>query len=152
MSQLEYIDISVIPKTHPVQKFYDYWETLFTEQDMAVWDSSLVSAVPEAMSWASILIAEATNRYLCRFCGSSYEQMIGLHHQGLYLDEALPEEALAARVRELVDVSNGMGPLFSQTTLPFKKREYIKVYRGIFGFITETSKIDRFVVIIAPAY
>lgn len=150
VSQIDYINIEAIPASHPIHEFHLFWSELCAQSPVPAWNSRLIAEVPGAMSWASLLEADENGRYLVRFCGASYEQMIGKQHQGMYLDEALPSEAMASRLKELQNVSDGNGPLFSETVLPFKDRDYIHVYRGLFGFSTNGTVIDQFVIIIAP--
>ncbi|MEX0300508.1 MAG: hypothetical protein AB3N28_15650 [Kordiimonas sp.] len=147
---VEYIDVDAIPVSHPVQQFHQFWQQLPKDQGIATWNDKLISVVPEIVPWMSMLVAAKAGRYLIRFCGASFEQMIGRNHQGLHLDEALPEAVMPDRLKELANIAAGNGPLFSKTMLPFKNKETIGVYRGVFGFSTTSDEIDRFALVIAP--
>src|SRR3546814_19446555 len=64
--------------------------------------------------------------------------------------DVLEDAVVASRMAEGASSRDGRGAIYSFTPLPISDREFIEVYRGVFGFTSDGSSVDRYLVVLAP--
>src|SRR3546814_17862830 len=64
--------------------------------------------------------------------------------------DGLDDAVVASRLAEFAAIRDGRGPIYSFTPLPISDRAFITVYRGVFGFTSDGSSVDRYLVVLAP--
>lgn len=141
-----------IPTRHPVAVVRDWWRGT-GNGSIAPWSCFDPVDHAGALPWVMLLRQEKPgDAELLRYvvCGDGCRQAFGFSYQGKLFGEDLPADAFARRQAEFAQVRAGLGPLFSTTPLPLSDREFIEVYRGVFGFASEDTTVDRYLVVLAP--
>lgn len=149
MPYFKHIEPTEIPDTHPVGRFYGYWQALDKKDGLAFWTDVRASEIAEVMPWM-MLLEKVGDQYFYRVCGSQCERIFGMTYQGMVFGEGLPKEAVEIRRREFHKVEENGQPLFSANTLPIPDKEYREVYRGVFGFANKSPVCNWLAVVIAP--
>jgi hypothetical protein len=147
------IDPSEIPGLHPVAQIRDGWPRLSGGSGIAAWSRFDPLDFPEVLPWVLLLRQEDPadpRRLRYTICGDGCRQTFGFSYQGKLFGEDLPAEAVAQWLREFSAIRHGQGPLYSFTPLPVSDREFIDIYRGVFGFSEDGRRVDRFLVVLAP--
>lgn len=142
-----------IPLQHPVACLRDSWPELCGPNRLVAWSRFDPLDFPQMLPWVVLLRQDdpadpATLNYV--ICGEGCRQTFGFSCQGKTFGEDLPPAAVAERLREFAEIRAGSGPLYSATPLPVPGREFVEVYRGVFGLSTDGEWIDRFLVVLAP--
>lgn len=149
MPYFKHIEPTDIPDTHPVGRFYSYWQGLDKQEGLASWPDVKASQVAAIMPWM-MLLEKTEAQYLYRVCGSQCERIFGMTYQGKVFGEGLSAEAVEIRQKEFIRVEESGFPLFSANTLPIPDKEYREVYRGVFGFANKADQCNWLAVVIAP--
>lgn len=147
------IDPSEIPALHPVAQIRDRWIELADASGIAPWDRFDPLDHPAVLPWVMLLRQDdPAEPGLLRYaiCGDGCRQTFGFSYQGKMFGEDLPPEAVRERLNEFAVIRAGRGPLYSFTPLPVSDREFIDVYRGVFGFASAGHAVDRIFVVLAP--
>ena len=147
------IDPSEMPGLHPVAQIRDRWHDLADGAGIAPWSRFDPLDYPSVLPWVLLLRQEdpaAPDRLRYTICGDGCRQTFGFSFQGKVFGEDLPSDAVAQRLAEFKAVRAGRGPIYSFTPLPVSDRDFIDVYRGVFGFTVDGRNVDRFLVVLAP--
>ncbi len=144
---------SEVPDLHPVAQIRDCWSELAGGSGIAPWSRFDPLDFPEVLPWVLLLRQEDPadpDRLRYTICGDGCRQTFGFSYQGKLFGDDLPAEAVAQRLDEFRAIRDGQGPLYSFTPLPISDREFIDIYRGVFGFSVDGLGVDRFLVVLAP--
>ena len=147
------IDPSEIPGLHPVAQIRDGWPRLSGGSGIAAWSRFDPLDFPEVLPWVLLLRQEDPadpRRLRYTICGDGCRQTFGFSYQGKLFGEDLPESVVAQRKIEFQNIREGRGPLYSVTPLPIANREFIDIYRGVFGFSSDGTSVDRYLLVVAP--
>lgn len=147
------IESSEVPALHPVAQIRDVWPTLAGAGGIASWRHFDPFAYPQVLPWVLLLRQEdpaEPDRLRYAVCGDGCRQTFGFSYQGKWFGDDLPEQAVASRLAEFAAIREGRGPVYSFSPLPISDREFIEVYRGVFGFSSDGSLVDRYLVVLAP--
>jgi|GEM_PF-908050 len=119
------VDPAEIPEQHPVAELRDGWGERADSRGIVSWSQFDPMDFAHILRWVMLLRRE---------------------------DGAdLPADAVARRLAEFAAIRAGQGPLYSFTPLPVSDREFIDVYRGVFGLGSTEGVVDRYMVVLAPA-
>lgn len=152
---MEYREIEAreIFDAHPIRAFTEHWSTISRGKPTAAWDDFDPFDHPEILPWVLLLKQERRDDpYSLRYaiCGDGCRQTFGFSYQGKLFGDNLPPSAIAQRKAEFDRVRAGSGPIYSITSLPIADRDFIEVFRAVFGFRSEQETIDRIMVLLAP--
>lgn len=147
------VEPHTIPTQHPVACLRDAWLDLCGPDGVVAWSRFDPLEFPQVLPWVMLLRQDdpadpATLNYA--ICGEGCRQTFGFSYQGKTFGEDLPPDAVAERLREFAEIRAGGGPLYSATPLPVPGRDFVEVYRGVFGLSTDGERIDRFLIVLAP--
>ena len=147
------IDPQSVPPQHPVACLRDAWPAMCGPDGIVSWSSFDPLDIPQVLPWVLLLrqddpVDPARLSYV--ICGEGCRQTFGFSYQGKTFGEDLPPSAVARRLQEFATVRAGGGPLYSETPLPVPGRDFIEVYRGVFGLSTDGEWVDRILIVIAP--
>lgn len=144
---------SEVPALHPVAQIRDVWPSLAGTGGIAQWRRFDPFDYPQVLPWVMLLRqddAEQPDRLRYAVCGDGCRQTFGFSFQGRWFGDGLSDEAIASRLAEFAAIRAGSGPIYSFTPLPLSDRAFIDVYRGVFGFTSEGSGVDRYLIVLAP--
>ena len=147
------IEPSEVPALHPVAQIRDVWPTLAGAGGVASWRHFDPFDHPQVLPWVLLLRQDdpaEPDRLRYAVCGDGCRQTFGFSFQGRWFGDGLPELAVKSRLAEFRAIRDGRGPIYSFTPLPISEREFIEVYRGVFGFSTDGILVDRYLVVLAP--
>ncbi|MEQ8398955.1 hypothetical protein [Thalassobaculum sp.] len=151
------IEPSEIPALHPVAHVRDGWANFAGTTGIAPWSSFDPVDYPYVLPWVMLLRQEDPadpERLRYVICGDGCRKTFGMSYQGKLFGEDLPGSVVAQRRAEFQKIRNGHGPLYSRTPLPIANREFIDIYRGVFGFSSDDASgaaaVDRYLVVVAP--
>lgn len=147
------IEPSEVPALHPVAQIRDVWPSLAGEGGVASWRRFDPFDYPQVLPWVLLLRQEdpaEPGRLRYAVCGDGCRQTFGFSLQGKWFGDELPAAAVANRLAEFAAVRQGRGPIYSFTPLPISDREFIQVYRGVFGFSSDGAGVDRYLIVLAP--
>lgn len=142
-----------VPALHPVAQIRDVWSTLADAGGVAPWRRFDPFDHPQVLPWVMLLRQEDPadpDRLRYAVCGDGCRQTFGFSYQGKRFGEGLPDEAVTSRLAEFAAIRAGRGPIYSYTPLPLADRDFIEVYRGVFGFRSEGEAVDRYLIVLAP--
>lgn len=144
---------SEVPALHPVAQIRDVWPALAGAGGVASWRAFDPFDYPQVLPWVMLLRQEdpaQPDRLRYAVCGDGCRQTFGFSFQGRWFGDGLPEPVVASRLAEFRAVRDGRGPIYSFTPLPISDREFIEVYRGVFGFSSDGALVDRYLIVLAP--
>ena len=147
------IEPSEVPALHPVAQIRDVWPSLAGDDGVASWRRFDPFDHPQVLPWVLLLRQEdpaQPDRLRYAVCGDGCRQTFGFSFQGKWFGEDLPAAAVASRLAEFTAIREGRGPIYSFTPLPVSDREFIQVYRGVFGFSSDGAGVDRYLIVLAP--
>lgn len=147
------VEPNSIPAQHPVAHLRDAWPSLSGPGGYACWLRFDPLDFPRVLPWVMLLRQQdpaQPERFTYMVCGEGCRQAFGFSYQGKVFGEDLPAAAVSARLREFASIRAGAGPLYSTTPLPLPDREFVEVYRGVFGLSSDGAWIDRFLIVLAP--
>lgn len=142
-----------LPPLHPVAQFRDRWPDLADGAGVAPWSRFDPTAYPHVLPWVLLLRQEdprRPDRLRYTICGEGCREAFGFSYHGKLFGEDLPRRAVEERLAEFAAIRRGSGPLYSFTPLPVSEREFIDVFRGVFGFSTDGRGVDRYLIVLAP--
>lgn len=148
------VDAADIPAQHPVAELRDGWGERADSGGIVPWSQFDPMDFAHILPWVMLLRREDGDdpeRLRYAICGEGCRQTFGFSYQGKIFGADLPADAVARRLAEFAAIRAGQGPLYSFTPLPVSDREYIDVYRGVFGLASAGAVVDRYMVVLAPA-
>jgi hypothetical protein len=143
-------DIEKIPAGHPVRLFGDYWVNGKANRFAPAWSEFDIVEHPHAIPWILLLKPEPSGNLRYVICGDGCSRIFGFSFAGKIFGEDLPPEAVEVRKKEFSRAIGGEAPIYSHTSLPLEGRGFIKVFRGVFPFLSPIGELERMIVIIAP--
>ncbi len=141
-----------IDERHPVRRFEKIWRRGLNENGVfarSCFNPALYSSI---IPWIVILEAmtrEGEEDYLYRLCGTGFTSLVGRELTGQYIGAVVKSEAGRIMKRELSQTIQFRVPKYSETKLPLKDREFIKVYRGAFPVSSDGVHIDQVFAVVA---
>ena len=147
------IDPTEVPALHPVAQIRDVWPSLADPDGIVPWQRFKPFDHPQVLPWVMLLRQDdpaVPERLRYVICGDGCRQTFGFSYQGSWFGDGLPEDAVARRLAEFAAVRAGRGPVYSFSPLPVRDRDFIQIYRGVFGFSAAGRGVDRLMVVLAP--
>ena len=147
------IESSEIPVLHPVAHIRDGWAGFAGNAGIAPWSNFDPVDYPYVLPWVMLLRQEDpadAERLRYVICGDGCRKTFGMSYQGKLFGEDLPESVVTQRKIEFQNIREGRWPLYSVTPLPIANREFIDIYRGVFGFSSDGTSVDRYLLVVAP--
>lgn len=146
------IDLSDVPKNHPVSLFSDFWFENKSSDFVPLRAKIDPMKIPAILPWILLLElvdVEGVKKYRYRLTGTGCRTIFNMDYTGKFLGDGLTPEGAEARLREFQDVGRLGQPIYSASHLPIAEREFIKVYRGVFPVSLSGTQVDQIFVIIA---
>ena len=147
------VDASEIPVLHPVAVLRDAWSERADGSGIVPWSRFDPLDFPQVLPWVLLLRQDdprQPDRLRYTICGDGCRQTFGFSYQGKWFGDDLPAETVSQRLQEFSAVRAGRGPLYAFTPCPVPGRDFIDVYRGVFGFSSAPGLTDRFMIVLAP--
>lgn len=148
---IKHLERASVPDGHPVAIFARFWDSLRAGRETPEWRRfDPVDCPPKVLPWILLLVPDGEGGLKYSISGTGCDEVFNLRYQGKTFGEGLPEQAYRDRRAEFDKVVGARAPLYSLVQLPVEDREFIKVYRGVFPFLSDGADIDAMMVIIAP--
>lgn len=147
---IAHIGLGDVPEPHPVAQMANWWNSHATTDRTPPWSAFDPVDLRRVLPWILLLRPMADGRLKYVVSGTLCDELFGFSYLGKYFGEGLPPDAAKARQVEFDIAVSNRAPLYSKVNLPVENKEFIKVIRGVFPFLTDDGAIERIMVVIAP--
>jgi len=147
---IAHIGLEDIPETHPVARMANWWVGLAENDGTPPWSAFDPIDHRLILPWILLLRPMEDGRLKYVVSGTWCDELFGFSYLGKFFGDNLPPDAAKARKDEFDRAVTNREPLYSKVNLPVENKEFIKVIRGVFPFLTDNGDIERIMVVIAP--
>ena len=147
---IAHIGLQDVPEPHPVAHLANWWNSHATEERTPPWSAFDPVDHRLVLPWILLLRPMEDGRLKYVVSGTLCDEVFGFSYLGKVFGEGLPPDAAKARKDEFNRAVTNREPLYSKVNLPVENKEFIKVIRGVFPFLTDSGDIERIMVVIAP--
>ncbi len=146
----ESISKEEIPENHPVLRFDVFWRAATKDNKSVSWKDLSPMKMAPVLPWILVLDCLPDNDYMFRVSGTGCDMIFDRKLTGNKFSEHVEKSWAKSRYEDLLAVKSGAGPLYAKGNLPVKDRDHVKIFRGLYGFTSDGTEIDRLVVVVAP--